>query len=256
MAITQRKPTADEAEWYRKQGYNPDEITISEDDGSSQSGEVSNAGTIGTTLNAHAGSTIGGGAGALGIGALITLLGLAPETGGLSLLVPLIGAAAGAMGGSYLGSKAQKAIQGDEAFNKAQEEAEIARQQHPITAAATDITSSALLSGGSFSPSTAARAGSALLGKIAGKEIGKEAAADLANVAIQSAVNPAINTGLGLATGQGLPSVGDIAEQAIGGALFAKPSWLGRLGHRPVEESTVETTKSDEVIPETANVPR
>ena len=42
MAITQRKPTADEAEWYRKQGYNPDEITISEDDGSSQGSEVSN----------------------------------------------------------------------------------------------------------------------------------------------------------------------------------------------------------------------
>ena len=168
-------------------------------------------------LKAGAGGIVGGGAGALGGAELGAIAGapLAIPTAGISEIVgPLIGGIAGGMAGGAAGEAGQRALLNPELQASLEAQAQQAQEQHPYVSAATDITAGALASGGRFSPTTPLKA---LMGD-------KRA---LANVAMQAGVLPAINTGIDLAQGKDI-SGGDILKQAVGGALFAEPSALGR----------------------------
>jgi hypothetical protein len=206
--------------------------------------------TIGRTAVAHGGSYLGGGAGAIGGGSIAALAApwlLGPEAGLPADALILGGGILGAGAGAYGGQKAQQAIENPETYAAQQQAAEEAAQTNPKTALATDIAGSALASGGTLSPSTAARGVRDIIGTIGGKALTQEAK----NVLLQSALNPAINTGLSLAQGQGMPTIGSLAEQAGGGALFAK-SWLpsGRF-HAP-DEPTQEVNNNTKSLDESA----
>lgn len=224
--------------------------------------------TIGKTATAHAGSYLGGGAGAIGGGYLATLAApwlLGPEAGLPADIMLLGGGILGAGAGAYAGQKAQQGIESPETYAAQQQAAEEAAQTNPKTALATDITGSALASGGSFSPSTAVRGvrdiGSLrdIIGSLGSKAVTADAkkvllqsalTKDAKNVLLQSVLNPAINTGLSIAQGQGVPSFGSLAEQAGGGALFAKswlPGWLrGGRFQKPTQEVNNNTKVPDE----------
>lgn len=204
-----------------------------------------------STLKAHAGGIVGGGAGSLIAPAAASWL-LGPEVG---LPVTIGAGIIGALGGGYAGQKAQEAVLPEDTNIQLQKEAEQAATEHPIVSGATDITASALASGGAFSPKTLFRAGRAILGKkalsevdrVALSQLGKEALTSegietlarntgdidaLKNVALQSTLNPAIDAGVSLATEGRLPSVGQLGSDVAGGALFARPSVLGKLAHK------------------------
>lgn len=196
------------------------------------------------TLKAHAGGTVGGGAGALGAGALLAPWLAGPEAGIPADIAMLLGGAAGAAGGGYLGQKAQTDLQSQQTTDAQQQVLQEAQAQHPIVSEGTDIASGALASGGSFSPATAGKA----LRQLVGRGVEGDSTA-LKNVALQSAINPALSTGIQYATSGQLPSGSDLLEQSVGGTLFAKPSFLGSIGHRPVTAEQAEPTteqKSDE----------
>lgn len=197
------------------------------------------------TLKAHAGGTVGGGAGALGIGALAAPWLAGPEAGLPADIAMLLLGAGGAAGGGYLGQKAQGALQSQQTTDAQQQALQEAQAQHPIVSEGTDIASGALASGGSFSPTTAGKA----LRQLVGRGVEGDSAA-LKNVALQSAINPALSTGIQYATSGQLLSGSDLLEQSVGGALFAKPSFLGSIGHRsstPAEQAEPTTEqKSDE----------
>ena len=265
MPIT-RELTPEELKSVEAQGLDPSlyagkKVTLATDEelGQQKSPQVTNPsystlGAIGKSLQQKTGSIIGGGGAALGTGLL-----LAPFTEGASLIPSLlglvgIGTAAGA--GSYVGQRGQNTLQGPQVTQQLEQEATQAHSEHPIATTVGDITANALASGGSFSPSTAISGTRGILAKLTGQALTKEMARDAANVAIQSGVMPAINTGLSLAQGQGIPSIGSLAEQAVGGALFAKPSKLGEMfGGRKgqVEDPNKgETTAKPEVTEPTA----
>lgn len=186
------------------------------------------------TLKAHGGGTVGG-----GIGALAAPWLLGPEAG---IPADILLGIAGSLAGGYAGQKGQQAIQSDATNQQQQQEATQAETEHPIVSGATDIASGALASGGSFSPGTTLKA----LKHLMGGEV--EGGADaLKNVLLQGTINPAINTGVDLATSGQLPSGSNLLEQSIGGALFAKPSWLGQLASKGgVGQSTIQPEPKQE----------
>lgn len=195
--------------------------------------------TMSDQLKAGAGGNIGGGVATIGMGALLTELGLAPFTEGMSLIpsiASLVGIGGAAALGSYGGEKAQGAILGKEKQQQLEEQAQASASENPKTAAATDIVSSALASGGKFNLSNIPKA-------LSGD---KEA---IYKIALNSLVNPAINTGLNYATTGQLPSGKDVATQAVGGALFSEGAkWASRLtGHTTLDsEPAPEVTESPE----------
>lgn len=193
-------------------------------------------------LKAHAGSLALGGA-----GAMLAPWALGPEAG---IPADIIMGTIGALGGGYAGQKAQEKLEGPEEAQALEDELQKAQASHPLVTSGSEIAASALASGGVFAPSEAVNAGRGVLAKLGGAEITPELSAAMRNVALQSAVNPAINAGIGLATGQGLPSVGDVATQAAGGALFARPSMLGNWVHSLRASTPVDTTQEDKVQPD------
>lgn len=199
--------------------------------------QSSSNGVIAPTLKAHAGGILGGGAGAIGGG----LIGAAAGSE-FPVVGNIVGGLIGALGGGYAGQKAQQAIESPETYQSQQQAADTAAQQHPIEAGATDILASGLASGGIPNPVAGFKGITNLIGRLGGKALSKEGA----NVAINSLVNPALNTGIGLATGQGLPSLGDIASQVAGGALFGS-SWLP---HHLGETQDVTDKRGTELPPE------
>lgn len=209
---------------------------------SSGDNQYSTAGAIGHTLKTYAGGIGGGGAGLIASSWL-----LGPEVG---LPVSLIGGALGAFGGGYAGQKLQDVAQGDEVTQRLQQEQAEAAKEHPIATAATDIIASALASGGKPSLN-AFRSISGIANALKGTVLSDVEKQALASVALNSAVNPAINTGIGLATGQGLPSLGELGQQALGGAVFSgQADWASRLtGHsqqpNAIEEPTIDPTQND-----------
>lgn len=236
-------PVAD-LEHFRSMGYSDAEIAQSYQPPQAPIQQpIGTGATIGRTAAAHAGGILGGGGG--------TLAGM---EGGALLGAPLgpvgatvggiIGGIGGAMGGGLIGQKAQQAIEPEALYAQQQQAAEEAAQANPKTALATDIISSALASGGKPSLD-ALRAGGYLLGKVGkatleegAEEAGKKA---LIGTLMNAGVNPAINTGIGLATGQGMPSGTDLAAQVAGGALFSRQAnWAAKLtGHgEPAPEVT------------------
>jgi hypothetical protein len=187
-----------------------------------------------STAKAHAGGILGGGAGAL---AAPWLLG--PEAG---LPADLVMGILGSVAGGYSGQKAQQAIESPDTYQAQQEEAAQAEKQHPLVSGATDIGLSALASGGAFSPGTVVKA---LKGDTDA----------IKNVALQSTINPAISAGMSIASSGQLPSTSELASQAIGGALFSRPSllgqWAGRVHPTPDEPLQEPTDKLQPTEPTT-----
>lgn len=204
---------------------------------------IGTLGTIGATAKAHAGSYVGGGGAAIGAGALLAPWLAGPEAGIPADILMLLGSAGAGAAGAYGGQKAQQALESPDTYDQQQLAAQQAAEQNPITAGVTDIAGGALASGGR--PSF--KGIKDLIGAVGGKGLTAEAKGAL----VQAALNPAINAGASLAQGEGLPSLGDSALQAAGGALFSK-TWLphGRPGiDEPKEEINNTATEAVESEP-------
>lgn len=290
MADT-RQPTAEEAiELYQK-GIDPNTVTMNdaaqEDDKTQTTNKVSIPGAIGRIALAHAGGYAGaGGMMALGpfnklgiaAGALVPGLG---ETGISEVGGGMIGSAIDAMVGGYVGQKTQEGLEGDKEAAELQQNAQEAEEQYPYVSAGTDIVGSALAGGGKFNLSNLRKGALQAFGKnalstadeAALKDIGEEALSPtgvnkllaqtegkeaLGKIVGSAIINPAINTGLDLATGH-KPTLGGIASQIAGGALFSEQSALGRLMHggsKPIDVDSIithepndDTTQSDTAQP-------
>ena len=226
-------PPAD-LQFFRSQGYSDSDIEQYAQPPQQQAPQQeSKLQTIENILKAHAGG-LAGGSGAIPGMMYGSALG-PPGT--------IIGGIIGGLGGSYLGQHAQQAVESPETYSTQQAAAEQSAHQNPITAGLTDLTAGALASGGLPSPTTGVKGVGSIIKTIG--SLGKTALTDEGkNVAIQAAINPAISTGVSLAQGQGIPSLGSLAEDAAGGAMFAK-SWLpqGRTG---VKETKPDVTNKDE----------
>lgn len=232
MPISQR-----DRDFLISKGIDPDTASYADE---SDDSNMSGLHAATSTLKAHAGGILGGGGGTLlGTAAGVAL---APETGGLSLAIPLVMGVGGGLGGSYAGEKAQEAVLPSDIEARLQDEAAQAQTQHPWISRGTDIAASALASGGSLSPSSLLKGGRAALA-------GDFANPVLRNIATQAAINPAIDVGTSLAQGQGLPSGKDLLGDVVGGALFSEPSTLGRLGHRSSGEPSPEPTADLSLTP-------
>ena len=98
-----------------------------------------------------------------------------------------------------------------------------------------------MASGGLFSPTTAVKGLTGIGRGLIGQGLNNEAK----QVLLQAALNPAIATGTSLAQGQGVPSIGELGQQALGGVLFAK-SWVphGRIPMSPIEEPTPDVNQN------------
>ena len=241
-------PPAD-LEHFRSMGYSDAEIAQSyQPPQVQQEQQIGTGATIGRTLVAHGGGILGGGGGALG-GALLGST--------LGPVGTIIGGIAGGAGGGLLGQKAQEVVEPTAVSAAQQQAAEEAARQNPKTALATDIIASAVASGGKPSMD-ALTAGKAVAGRLIGK--GTEDAVEqltqnkaIIGTLMGAGVNPAINTGIGLATGQGLPSGSDLAAQVAGGAVFSRQAkWAEKLiGHgEPAPEVTNgnDTTTTKEPV--------
>jgi len=216
----------EDAAFLRQQGWTDEQIAQTQPIGFNQPNKpsgISAIGTIPAVAKAHAGSYIGGGIGAIGVPALMGALAGSevPVAGNI------IGGIAGALAGAYGGQKLQQAAESPDTYQQQQDVAQQAQAEHPLIGGATDIALSALASGGLFSPKTALKGIRDL--------IGGNLSTEAKGVLLQSGLNPAINTGLSVAQGQGVPSFSDLAEQSIGGALFAK-SWLPGGRFQPAED--------------------
>lgn len=246
-----RAPTPQELQVLEQQGVDisqlPDKLLFP-DDNEQPTGSVGKLATVGRVTAANAGGTLGGGAGFLaGANPALpwnaTAIAAAPETAGVSLIVPVVSGVVGSIAGGYGGQKLQNAIQGQDITAKLQAAAQEAEQEHPYIAAGTQIGESALASGGALNPTMTVRGVRGLIPAIVGKGLSR----DTVQVLGSSAVNPAIGNAISLAQGQGLLSPREDVEQAVGGALFPEQSRLGRrFSGQPRElvrpQQTIEPT--------------
>lgn len=222
----ERPLTPEEAANVKSQGIDPTGVTVQVDGEDPNAPKpMSNAGAVVARLKAHAGGDIGaGGLMALGpfnklgitAGAMIPGLG---ETGLSELAGGAVGSAVDAYVGSMLGQKAQDMALGDVTTRNLQQGAEEAKQQHPITSSLTDIGSAMLSSGGRPGINT-------LTGALKGD------AQKAVQLGMNTAVNPMINAGIGLAAGQGLPSLSDFAQQAASGLVTDNARWAQKMHER------------------------
>lgn len=298
MPIT-RELTSDELLDLEKQGIDsslykgktlnlltPDEVN--QNKVAPKSEKIGVGSTIGRTLKSHAGEYVGGGAATLGGASLLTGLGLAPFTEGVSLvpsILGLLGIGAAGVGGSYAGGKAQEAIQGPDVTARLEQERQAAAEQNPITAKATDIIASGVAAGGKPNFSNIPKAGKALIGNVLDRDflsmadrqafshVGREALSPaggeamainsanqeaLRKVAFSTVANPAISAGTSLVTTGRFPTIGQLGESALGGALFSEQNKLGRMANgvkepspEPLEKPFVNTTSIPELTPKT-----
>ena len=279
MPLTQRPPTADEVEYLKSQGIDPEGALINVPDQQAQQGDDSSkpsiAASIARTAHARGGGWAAGGVGALQGAKYGAMLGAAVpgagETGISELAGGVLGGAVGGIAGSMGGNRIQDWLEGDQKAKEVNEAYEQAKEAHPYVVGATDIAGSALASGGWPSIANLGKAGEQLLGrnavdagtlasiesegaasplaqdyaeKMAAQRGAREA---ISKIAMNAVINPAINTGIGLAMGQGLPSAGDLASQFAGGALFSESSaygkWLSGHGSKVSEPAPETTTK-------------
>lgn len=242
-----RELTPEELQGLENQGIDPTsykgkKLTLYNDDEASamqqpaqqptDSKDISALSTVGRTAKAHGGGWLGGGAAGLGTAALLTELGLAPETGGLSLL-PMIATAGAAIAGGYGGEKLQEKIQGKDLSDRLNEEAQAAAAQHPLVAGATDIAGSMLAGGGKPSLS------------VLPKAIGGDANATRTIIG-NALLNPAINTGLNYAITGEAPSLGDLAAQAGSGLITDNAKWANRITGHGEKPNAKESTKEEQ----------
>lgn len=226
---------------------------------SDSTGQVSSLGAAGRTLKAHAGGILGGGGGTLGGIALAESTPLAHIFPPYSeIAVPIVMGIAGGFAGGAAGQKAQDTLQGKAITEKLQQDLAQAHEQHPFVTIATDIAASALASGGK--PSTDIfTAGKGLVSKLGGAALKQAEKESIAKVALAGGINPAIHTGISLAQGQGIPSLKDLGEEAVGGAIFAGQNRLGRWasghgGNTQAGETQVEPLAKEPVAQVTEGV--
>lgn len=214
--------------YLRQQGLTDSQIQTLQVAPPQPSQQMGEEGAVAANLKGNAGGLVGGGLAGLGGYALGAAL--APETGGLSLAIPIGASILGGAAGSYGGQKVQQAVESPDVYASQQAALQQAQQQYPKTSLATQIAAGATLSGGGFSPMTAVRGVRGLLPAIT--SLGSDIPDATKQVLIQSAINPAINSGIQYATTGQLPNINDIAAQSVGGALFARPNILGRMASR------------------------
>ena len=230
--------TPEDAAFLKSQGWSDQDIANAIPVGQSQQlgGNQSNTQAAINTLKANAGGILGGGAGGIaggiGIGAL--------AGSEFPVVGNIIGGIAGGLAGAYGGQKIQSGLQSDATNQQQALLAQQAAEQHPITSTATDIIASALAGGGK--PSLKGIR-SLLSGTM--DDAGKAAL-------FQAALNPAVQTGTSLAEGQGIPSLGNLASSALGGAAFSK-TWLPHGNNEPTQEigntsAPSETAEQKEII--------
>lgn len=253
--------TEDDLKELQARGINPDDLVELPPD------KLGVGETIKRRLVGNAGGIAGGGAGFLAGTAAGTAIG-APFGGVGAIPGGVIGGLIGGLGlggvGAYAGEKAQHAILSDDLNNTLAEQSQEAEQQHPYISAATDLTANMLAAGGKPSLSNIGRAVRGLiskealsagdaallegLGKGTGEHLTQEGRSLIARqagdklalqkVATGALLNPTIETGMSLAQGQGVPSLGSLAKSATGGALFSEQNTLGKkvLGDHSIQE--------------------
>ena len=235
--------------YLKSQGYTDEEIAnINPLPAPQQSGTQSAL----NTLKAHLGSYLGGSAAipaGLAGGAAAGALTGAEAGSVVPVIGNIIGGIGGGLAGAYLGSKAQEAVQGTDAYNAAQQLAQQAAAEHPYISGAVDLTAGAFGSGGLPSGEG--------IGNVIGKLAGRQELTQAGKGALfQAALNPAIMTGQSLASGQGIPSIGELAAQAAGGALFSN-TWVP--GHGATDEAghgeVTNHPENDGTIPAPENEP-
>lgn len=235
--------TPEELKYLSDRGIDPSRVTISTNEEQPTSKQSITQGIVNKLL-ARAGGTVVGGLGSLGGGAAGFAAGeaLFPPGGGIPGAI--IGSLAGGAGGGYVGQKAQEAIIPEDVQKGLETKEAEFQQEHPNIGLGTDIVSSALASGGKFSPSTILKA---LKG-------GKP---ELAQVALNALVNPAINTGVGYATTGQLPSAKELAFESIGGGLFSAPNALARKfgAIKPAKSEAEPTPEPTDTKTETESKP-
>jgi len=208
-----RSLTPDEIEYYQSQGYNMQNYkgeALDFPDESSVSGSVGRSALVSALPTAAGGAAFAG-----------TMLALAPETFGASLLAIPAAAAVG-YGGSKLASKIQEPLMTEE-FKK---QLAVDAQMHPYATAGGALATMPL---GGFNPSPAnvAKAGGAL-GRLAlglGTNTAERQA--LVNVGSGAALGGIQEAVLAPMEGRDITAK-DVALAAASGGVFSKPNVLGR----------------------------
>lgn len=231
----------------------------------------SNDGAGSAAYHSFASSALPAAGGGVGFGTGMALgAALAPETGGLSLAIPLISGLVGAYGGSKIGQGVTQAVLSDA------EKAQLAQEQvqHPIASAAGNIAAMPL---GGLMPTPSSMMNTATgAGKLAGYGLGRltgmgEAGAGSLQPVISMAEKQAL---INSAAGAGLAPIQTLAENAIEGrdtsgkellqnaalgALFNSPTpGIGaRMGFHGMPVRAVDSEagfKQTYAQPEVANV--
>lgn len=208
-----RSLTPDEIEYYQSQGYNMQNYkgeALDFPDESSVSGSVGRSALVSALPTAAGGAAFAG-----------TMIALAPETLGASLLAIPAAAAVG-YGGSKLASKIQEPLMTEE-FKK---QLAVDAQMHPYATAGGALATMPL---GGFNPSPAnvAKAGGAL-GRLAlglGTNTAERQA--LVNVGSGAALGGIQEAVLAPMEGRDITAK-DVALAAASGGVFSKPNVLGR----------------------------
>lgn len=267
MPITLKDLTSVQVDALRKQGFDPSKYspdTVLEDAEPSGDGKMNVARAAYSPVEAHAGALAGSGLGGLagmGIGAA-----LAPETGGLSLAIPLLVGLLGSAGGSYTGEKAQESIVPAEAQQELERRAQQAYEEHPYVARGTELGIGALLDGGRPSFRNLSYALGRNADNLAPEALASTARTARANVLTGNAINTGAQAGLSAATQ--LYDTGSVDPKELGksalegfatGALFSNPSWLGKTFNprwhsvedhiAALKESTAEPEMLDDQSP-------
>src|ERR1017187_3559868 len=265
----------EDVQYLRAQGYTDAQIQASQVVPSQQpDDQMSKLGAIAARLKGNAGGIIGGGGGMMGgaeLGALIGTPGgpIGMGAGGI------LGGIIGGLGGSYAGQKAQEAVLPEQLNQELQQQSQLAAEEHPIVSGVTDLSAN-MLAGGmrpSISNLKGAVSGLRGLGTLSAEDAainsfrgigprqlvsktGQEILgdrADLVKVGTAAMLNPAVQTGISLAQGQGIPSVKELGESALGGALFSEQSALGRGVHNKLTGGEPTPEASSKITPDIDN---
>lgn len=187
-------------------------------------------------------SAAGAGVGAgLGTAAGVAL---APETGGLSLLLPLLFGTGSAIAGGVGTRMAQSALENEFVPPEQQQQFQQEQQQNPWAARLGNLATMPL---GGFNPSpsnlikaggSAARGIAGLAGGV-GAKMTREEAQNLANVGLGGAIGGGVNVGEQLTHG-GEFDPSQLLEAVGSGLLFNKPNAIGTgiLGFHPSGQPT------------------
>lgn len=202
--------------------------------------------TFGKSALSAAPSSLATGAGTAGGLALAGSLGLAPETGGLSLIPLLFGLGGGMLGG-YGASKLQQAIEPESMQQNVAE----SQATNPKSAIAGSLATLPL-AGMNPSPTSSIKA-LGTLGKLGiGMSAGESELSNLANVGLGAGIGAGTGAAQDVLSGKPL-DIKSILENAAIGGLFNKPSAIGKAyGFHPtppdISELIAQAARNGEPI--------